>query len=93
MQKFDALLDAGLLLFGFRTNAQAEELIELQGGIVTEHVMRWDAAPDARMVILATHRRTTASRADRIYQLAAGRLVAANGSALDDAPIREVSNA
>jgi ABC-type multidrug transport system fused ATPase/permease subunit len=52
-----------------------------------------DAAPDARMVILATHRRTTASRADRIYQLAAGRLVAANGSALDDAPIREVSNA
>jgi ABC-type multidrug transport system fused ATPase/permease subunit len=51
-----------------------------------------NAAPD-RMVILATHRRTTASRADRIYQLAAGRLVAANGSALDDAPIREVSNA
>jgi ATP-binding cassette subfamily B protein len=52
-----------------------------------------NAAPDARMVILATHRRTTASRADRIYQLAAGRLVAANGSALDDVPIREVSNA
>ena len=51
-----------------------------------------NAAPD-RMVILATHRRTTASRADRIYQLAAGRLVAANGSALDDVPIREVSNA
>jgi ABC-type multidrug transport system fused ATPase/permease subunit len=51
------------------------------------------AAPDARMVILATHRRTTASRADRIYQLTAGRLVAANGSALDDVPIREVSNA
>ena len=50
-----------------------------------------NAAPD-RMVILATHRRTTASRADRIYQLAAGRL-AANGSALDDVPIREVSNA
>ena len=51
-----------------------------------------NAAPD-RMVILATHRRTTASHADRIYQLAAGRLVAANGSALDDVPIREVSNA
>jgi ATP-binding cassette subfamily B protein len=50
-------------------------------------------APERRMVILATHRRVTAARADRIYQIAAGRLVAANGSPLDDAPIREVSNA
>jgi ATP-binding cassette, subfamily B, bacterial len=50
-------------------------------------------APERRMVILATHRRTTASRADRIYHLAAGRLVAADGSALDDVPIREVSSA
>jgi ATP-binding cassette subfamily B protein len=49
--------------------------------------------PTRRMVILATHRRTTASRADRIYQIAAGRLVAADGSVLDDVPIREVSNA
>jgi ATP-binding cassette subfamily B protein len=50
-------------------------------------------APDNRMVVLATHRRTTASCADRIYQLAGGRIVAADGSALDDVPIREVSNA
>ena len=50
-------------------------------------------APDRRMVILATHRRTTAARADRVFQLAAGRLVAADRSALDDVPIREVSNA
>ena len=50
-------------------------------------------APDRRMVILATHRRTTAARADRIYQIAAGRLVAADGTDLDDVPIREVSNA
>jgi ATP-binding cassette, subfamily B, bacterial len=49
--------------------------------------------PRRRMVILATHRRTTASRADRIYQIAAGRIVAADGSVLDDVPIREVSNA
>jgi ATP-binding cassette subfamily B protein len=63
-------------------------------GAVMNGLREWvNAAPDARMVILATHRRTTASRADRIYQLAAGRLVAANGSALDDVPIREVSNA
>jgi ABC-type transport system involved in cytochrome bd biosynthesis fused ATPase/permease subunit len=44
-------------------------------------------------VILATHRRTTASRADRLYHLSSGRLVAADGSTFDDAPIREVSNA
>ena len=50
-------------------------------------------APDRRMVILATHRRTTAARADRIYQIAAGRVVAADGTELDDVPIREVSNA
>ena len=50
-------------------------------------------APERRMVVLATHRRTTASRADRIFHLAAGNLVAADGSALDDVPIREVSNA
>jgi ABC-type multidrug transport system fused ATPase/permease subunit len=50
-------------------------------------------APGRRMAIIATHRRTTASRADRIYHLAAGRLVAAAGSALDEGPGREVSNA
>jgi ABC-type transport system involved in cytochrome bd biosynthesis fused ATPase/permease subunit len=44
-------------------------------------------------VILATHRRTTAARADRIYQVAAGRVVAADGGDLDHVPIREVSNA
>jgi ATP-binding cassette, subfamily B, bacterial len=48
--------------------------------------------PARRMVILATHRRTTASRADRIYQIAAGRLVAADGSVLDDIAAREASN-
>ncbi len=52
-----------------------------------------NAAPDRRMVILATHRRTTAARADRIYQIAAGRLVAADGTELRDLPIREASNA
>ena len=48
-------------------------------------------APGRRMAIIATHRRTTASRADRIYHLAAGRLVAADGSALDDGPVCEAS--
>jgi ABC-type multidrug transport system fused ATPase/permease subunit len=50
-------------------------------------------APERRMVILATHRRTTASRADRIFLIADGRLMSANDSALDDPPTREVSNA
>ena len=50
-------------------------------------------APARRMVILATHRGTTASRADRVYHLSAGRLVAADALNLDDALIREVSNA
>src|SRR5208282_3742716 len=55
--------------------------------IVMRGLRDWvNEAPRRRMAIIATHRRTTASRADRIYQLAAGRLVAADGSALDDGP-------
>jgi ATP-binding cassette, subfamily B, bacterial len=50
-------------------------------------------APDRRMVILATHRRTTAARADRIYQIANGRVVAADGTEVNNLPIREASNA
>jgi len=50
-------------------------------------------APARRLVLLATHRRATASRADKIFQIAAGRLVAADGSVLDDAPARKVSHA
>ena len=44
--------------------------------------------PKARMVVVATHRRTTAAHADRIYQIAGGRLVNADDSAFDAA--REV---
>jgi ABC-type multidrug transport system fused ATPase/permease subunit len=46
--------------------------------------------PKRRMVIVATHRRTTAAHADRIYQIAGGRLVNAGDSAFDVAPAREV---
>ncbi|MGB3550109.1 MAG: ABC transporter ATP-binding protein [Candidatus Binatus sp.] len=61
-----------------------------------ETVMRglrdWvNEAPKRRMAIIATHRRATASRADRVYHLAAGRLVAADGSALDDGSVLEAS--
>jgi ABC-type transport system involved in cytochrome bd biosynthesis fused ATPase/permease subunit len=40
------------------------------------------------MVVVATHRRSTAAHADRIYQIANGRLVNAGDSAFDAA--REV---
>ena len=46
--------------------------------------------PKRRMAIIATHRRTTAARADRTYQIAGGRLVNAGDSAFDAAPAREV---
>jgi ABC-type multidrug transport system fused ATPase/permease subunit len=46
--------------------------------------------PKRRMAIVATHRRTTAAHADRIYQIAGGRLVNAGDSAFDAAPAREV---
>ena len=46
--------------------------------------------PKRRMAIIATHRRTTAARADRVYNLTAGRIVVAGDSAFDAAPVREV---
>ncbi len=84
------LRDAPILILDEPTSALdvATEDAVLRG------LREWvDAAPKRRMVILATHRRTTAARADRIYQLAAGRLAAVDGSVLDELPVREVSNA
>jgi ABC-type multidrug transport system fused ATPase/permease subunit len=62
-------------------------------GATEDSVMRglreWvNEDPKARMVVVATHRRTTAAHADRIYQIANGRLVNAGDSAFDAA--REV---
>ncbi len=84
------LRDAPILLLDEPTSALdvATEEIVMRG------LRDWvNEAPKRRMAIIATHRRTTASRADRIYHLAAGRLVAADGSALDDGPVLEVKNA
>jgi ATP-binding cassette subfamily B protein len=62
--------------------------------VVVRGLRDWvNEQPRRRMAIIATHRRTTAARADRIYQLAGGRLIAAGGAALNDLPVREVSNA
>jgi len=84
------LRDAPILLLDEPTSSLdvATEEIVMRG------LRDWvNEAPKRRMAIIATHRRTTASRADRVYYLAAGRLVAADGSGLDDSLIREVSNA
>jgi len=84
------LRDAPILLLDEPTSA----LDVATEDAVMRGVRDWvNEAPKRRMAIIATHRRTTASRADQIFMLAAGRLVAADGSALDDSPVREVSNA
>ncbi len=50
---------------------------------VMQGLREWvEADPKRRMVILATHRRTTAARADRSYHIAAGRVLASDLSAL-----------
>ncbi|MDO8433875.1 MAG: ABC transporter ATP-binding protein [Candidatus Binatus sp.] len=49
--------------------------------------------PKRRLVVVATHRRTTAAFADRIYRIAAGHLEAAGQSAFDTAPAAEAGNA
>jgi ABC-type multidrug transport system fused ATPase/permease subunit len=83
------LRDAPILLLDEPT-ASLDVAIE---DVVMRGLRDWvNEAPDRRMVILATHRSATASRADRIFQISAGRLVAADGSDLDEAQ-RKVSNA
>ncbi len=63
-------------------------------GATENHVMQglreWvDADPKHRIVIVATHRRTTAARADRSYQIAAGRVLPADLSALEEGEARD----
>jgi ABC-type lipoprotein export system ATPase subunit len=48
--------------------------------------------PKRRLAIVATHRRTTANFADRIYQIADGRHLAADQSAFDAVPTAEAGN-
>jgi ABC-type transport system involved in cytochrome bd biosynthesis fused ATPase/permease subunit len=47
-------------------------------------IREWvDDAPDRRIVIIATHRRTTAEAADQIFAMADGRVVAGDVSSFD----------
>ncbi len=82
------LRDAPILLLDEPTSALDVATEEM----VMRGLRDWvNEAPKRRMAIIATHRRATASRADRVYHLAAGRLVAADGSALDDGSVLEAS--
>ena len=61
--------------------------------LVMRGIREWiDERPRERIVLLATHRRSTAALADRIYQIADGRVSEADESAFDHARIAEVSN-
>jgi ATP-binding cassette, subfamily B, bacterial len=84
------LRDAPILLLDEPTSA----LDVATEDAVVEGLRDWvNEAPERRMVILATHRRATAARADRIYQIASGHLVATDRSVFDDILERKVSNA
>jgi subfamily B ATP-binding cassette protein MsbA len=52
--------------------------------LVLGGIREWvNDAPDRRMVIIATHRRTTAELADQIFAIADGRVVAADVTSFD----------
>jgi ABC-type multidrug transport system fused ATPase/permease subunit len=83
------LRDAPILLLDEPTSA----LDVATEDAVMRGLREWlKGAPMHRMVIIATHRRTTASYADKVYHLGAGRLVAADGPAFDAEPSREVNS-
>jgi subfamily B ATP-binding cassette protein MsbA len=83
------LRDAPILILDEPTSA----LDSINEELVMRGIRLWiDERPDERIVLLATHRRTTAARADRIYQLANGRISEAGDSVLRTLRIAEPSN-
>jgi ABC-type multidrug transport system fused ATPase/permease subunit len=62
--------------------------------LVMRGIREWiDERPRERIVLLATHRRSTAALADRIYQIADGRVSEADEAAFGEPRVAEVSNA
>lgn len=83
------LRDAPILILDEPTSA----LDSVNENLVMRGVREWiDERPRERIVLLATHRRTTAALADHIYQIADGRVSEADERAFEDARIAEVSN-
>jgi ABC-type multidrug transport system fused ATPase/permease subunit len=81
------LRDAPVLLLDEPTSA----LDAATEGMVMRGIRDWVLEqPQRRMAIVATHRRTTAAHADRVYRIASGRLLAAGQSAFETALADEV---
>jgi subfamily B ATP-binding cassette protein MsbA len=83
------LRNAPILILDEPTSA----LDSVNENLVMRGVRQWiDERPRERIVLLATHRRSTAALADRIYQIAEGRVSEADQRAFEDARSAEVSN-
>ena len=83
------LRDAPILILDEPTSA----LDAATENLVMRGIREWlDESPRERIVLLATHRRSTATLADRIYQIAQGRLRASDASAFNQRRIAEVSH-
>ena len=83
------LRDTPILILDEPTSA----LDTVNENLVMRGIREWiDERPDERIVLLATHRRSTAALADCIYQIADGRVTQAGGSAFDDHSIAVVTN-
>ncbi len=83
------LRDAPILILDEPTSA----LDSINEQFVMRGVREWiDERPRERIVLLATHRRSTAALADRIYQIADGRVSEAGDNAFRSVRIAETSN-
>jgi ATP-binding cassette, subfamily B, bacterial MsbA len=84
------LRNAPILILDEPTSA----LDSVTENLVMRGIREWiDERPRERITLLATHRRSTAALADRIYQIADGRVSEADETAFDEARITEASNA
>jgi len=83
------LRDTPILILDEPTSA----LDSVMENLVMRGIREWiDERPRERIVLLATHRRSTAALADRIYQIADGRVSEADEAAFGEPRVAEVSN-
>jgi ABC-type multidrug transport system fused ATPase/permease subunit len=83
------LRNAPILILDEPTSA----LDSVNENLVMRGIREWiGERPRERIVLLATHRRSTAALADRIYQIANGRVTAADETAFGEVRGAEVSN-
>lgn len=81
--------DAPILILDEPTSA----LDSATENLVMRGIREWlDERPRERIVLLATHRRSTAALADRIYQISGGCMRESDDSAFDETHIAEVSH-